>query len=224
VTLPGATPPGWYPDPWTPGQLRWWDGRTWTPAWWSPQLPAEEMAARRRVIQPKLRYALVFLIGGALVVAYAIGAAGTRIVDQATSGVTFTAPGPASMHLDRGDYVVFEQTRRSTSTITVTDASGTHVPVLASDDNEFRTRGGVGYSSSATFTVPSDGEYVVEVRGGSASAGRVLVARSISDSFRSVGAFVGIGLVGGAVFIVGVVLLIIGTVRRDKVRYERVPM
>jgi hypothetical protein len=82
--------------------------------------------------------------------------------------------------------------------------------------SETITRGSAEYSSSLAFHTPSSGDYVLRFSNGVPTT--VVVARSVSDAIRGVLVWFGVGAIGAALLLAGVVMLIVGAVRRGRAK------
>jgi len=181
---------------------------------------------------PSLRLSLVLVVIGTLlaVPSFVIGIA--PIVRLQNSG-TFTAPGTDSRHLGAGQYFLYEDVGNaglgfSTSgddrvTIAPSDVSVTsadHVPLTISEPTTIESMpfGGRRFRTAVAFTTPAAGEYLISVRTRDGRTHKLLVARSFSHIIRSVLVWFAIAGIGGIIFLVGIVLLIVGAVRRGRVQ------
>jgi hypothetical protein len=172
---------------------------------------------------------VLMIVGAALAIPTFIAGL-APIIRAVRSPIRFEVPGEARMHLAHGDYLLYED-KGATSfgsafspddtvtiqpqNVSVTAPDGSSILVL--DRGSFAeslTVNGRRYVSAARFTAPSTGEYVVRVTG--ATFGHALVARPLASVARkSVGWFLLAGL-GAVLFVVGIVLLIVGAVRRGR--------
>ena len=143
-----------------------------------------------------------------------------------------TTPGSVTLELHKGLYKVFEPTGTATAgpapgpsssgvtTISATDVNvsgpaGQPLPVSDSRADEVITRGRRHYSSAVAFRVSIPGSYTVRI---AAARGDAVISRSLADAVRSrVGWVAGIP-VGGLLFLIGLVLLVVRIARRSKVR------
>lgn len=181
---------------------------------------------------PSLRLSITLVIAGVALAIPTFIAGLVPIVRAVRSPVRFDVPGRAGMHLERGEYMVYEDkgdssignafSQDDSVSITPNDVTVTEPgeePVVVSDRGsitETMTVGGRRYVGAVRFTTPVAGEYVVAVTG--TPAGRVLVAHPLASvARRSVGWFALAGI-GAVLFVVGVVLLIVGAVRRGNSR------
>lgn len=185
--------------------------------------------ARRRIWPP-----IVLMVAGAVLGILSIVLLVSGVVSSLMAD-SFTTPGSTTRSLDPGIYVVFERSRGDVTLdttgavvvqdtanrrlgITVTNSDGTPIAVTGLDRNESITRGSSTFSSLVEFEVVDPGEYVIEVS--STSAGEAIVARSLTDGIRHrVGWVFGI-LGGGAMFIAGLVWMIVALVSRSRQRSE----
>jgi hypothetical protein len=178
---------------------------------------------------PSLRLSITLMIVGAALAIPTFVAGIVPIVRAVRSPIRFEVPGRAHMHLEHGDYMVYEDRGASSfgnafsqddsvtitpTDVTVTAPSGEPVDVFERGSVlEIMNVEGRHYVGAVRFTAPTAGEYVVGVN--ATTAGHVLVARPLGSVARgSIGWFALTGL-GGLLFIVGVVLLIVGAVRRS---------
>ena len=148
-----------------------------------------------------------------------------------------TTPGSLALYLNKGLYKVFEPTGTATAgpapglpstgvtTIDATEVNvsgpgGRPIPVSDSRGDEAITRGTRHYSSAVAFRVSTPGSYTVRIAG---APGDAVISRSLADAVRSrVGWVAGIP-VGGLLLLIGLVLLIVGIVRRSRARKAALP-
>jgi hypothetical protein len=181
---------------------------------------------------PSLRVSIALLVAGLALAIPTFVAGVVPIVRTITTLARFEAPGAASVHLGKGTYMVYEDTGSisfgssfsSNDTVTITPADVTvtgarSTPVETfhgSSTRESISSGGHRFVGAVRFTTPAAGDYAVSVRGTSSKA--VLIARPVSDTIRSVLGWFALTGVGALVFAVGIVLLIVGSVRRGRTR------
>jgi hypothetical protein len=135
---------------------------------------------------------------------------------------TFEIPGSTRRTLDKGVYVVFEDTGSGFSAgsttigpedVQVTDPDGARITTRRLNSTETIDRNGSRFLGAVKFTVVTPGEYDVEV---SAGNGTAVVGPSLVDSVgKKLGWLAGIG-VGGLAFLVGLIWLILALRRRGK--------
>jgi hypothetical protein len=175
---------------------------------------------------PRLAIALALI---ALGTALGIGglAVGISKVVHEFDGQITTTPGPVRQHLSPGTYEVFggaEPNNRvgglgnpiTASGVTVTSSAGERIPTHDVDSSESLTRGGITYDSYVEFTISTADDYDIRVK--SLQGERFFVASSFGDLAKHAAIWfvlMGIGILIG---LVGVVLLIIGIVRRRRAR------
>jgi hypothetical protein len=167
-------------------------------------------------------------------VGIAIGVVGlvetlTPFVRTLTRSTAYSTPATIHAHLSHGTYEIYQLTSvRSSnfspirpgaidigpSDVTVRSTSGQSLTVTPEGADETLTRNRDVYTGAVQFAVPAAGDYVVTVRTGSGSSTRVILARSLGGLLRSVVGWVITGAVGGLVVLIGLVLLIVGLVRR----------
>jgi hypothetical protein len=179
---------------------------------------------------PSLRVAIVLLVLGALL-AVPTGIVGiVRFVGAIEGGSEFQAPATVQLHLGKGSYTVYEdvgatsigsafssgdnQITITPGDVTVTGPDGTVIPVFDRSLAETRTTNGRRFDAAMSFTTPAPGTYSVGVQ--VATPTRILVARPLADTITSSLGWFALAFVGGVVLIVGVVLLIVGSVRRGR--------
>src|SRR5205814_3845993 len=100
------------------------------------------------------------------------------------------------------------------SEVTVTESTGEPLDVHDVGPGETINRGTRIYTSAVGFTVETGDDYTLSL----ATPGprQVIVSRSLGETFRSVAGWVVSGVLAGVMFIAGVVLLIVTSVRRRR--------
>jgi FlaG/FlaF family flagellin (archaellin) len=193
------------------------------------EMNSAEVSNRPRPPGPSLRLAILLLVvGGGLAIPTMVAGI-VSIVGPA--GHTFEAPGPVRMQLGKGTYEVYEDTGSvsigssfsqndnvtiTPGEVTVTGAVGENVAVYDRGTvRESRTNNGDQFVGAARFTTPATGQYTVTVRN---SQKLVLVARPFTDTVRSALGWFALAGLGGLTGATGIVLLIVGAVRRSRAR------
>lgn len=180
---------------------------------------------------PSLRLAIVLMVLGAALAVPTLVAGIIPITRSVSNADTFVSPGPVVMHLGKGTYMVYEFTGNgsfdspfSNDDVTITPADvtvtgPTGLPLTVFDRGslqETRRSNGGEFVGAARFTTPTDGMYTIAVR--SATPTGFAVARPLSAAIRTALPWFALAGVGGIAFVVGVVLLIVGSVRRSHVQ------
>jgi len=224
--------PGWFPDSNQQGRLRWWDGKVWTdhyhdqPAT-TPSGPPGPTPARGARPGPPLAISIVLLVLG-LVIAGAGGiVVGVSLFRTVTTGNTITVPGRARFQLSPGNYLIYESVGTSregigggdlsidAGSVRITGPDGAAVAVSRSTGvTQTITRGNTDYEGAVDFKIDETGDYTFEVL--DARPGRALVARSLGDTFRRALPWILIGGVGFVLAVTGLVMVIVGSVRRSR--------
>jgi hypothetical protein len=141
-----------------------------------------------------------------------------------------TTPGSVTLHLGKGLYKVFEPTGTATAgaapgsstpsvttihagDVNVTGPAGSGRAVSDTGPSETITRGNRRYASAVAFRVSAPGDYTVRIAG---AHGEALIVRSLADAVRSRVGWVAAIPIGGLSFLTGLVLLIVGIVRRRR--------
>jgi hypothetical protein len=137
-------------------------------------------------------------------------------------------PGSVTLHLGKGLYKVFEPTGTATAgagpgssnvttihapDVNVTGPGGGAIPVSDTGPSENITRGNRRYASAVAFRVSTPGDYTVRIVG---AHGQALVVRSLADAIRSRVGWVAAIPIGGLCLLTGLVLLVVGIVRRKR--------
>jgi hypothetical protein len=191
--------------------------------------PTSEPAAKAPGPHLALCIALIVLGAAVGITGLAVGVA--KVVHE-FSGTVYTAPDTVQRHLGTGKYEVFEEVaddlnlapfgdNLTAADVKVTSANGQTVPTTdRTGTSEHITRGSVSYDGVVDFTIHSAGDYSITVSGHRGE--RFFVSRTFGDLAKhAVIWFVMMGL-GILIGFAGVVLLILGIVRRRNAR--RPPM
>ena len=178
---------------------------------------------------PSLRVALTVLAVGVLVAIPPTAIIVVRAVRTIDSSPMST-PGVSDRHLSPGTWFVFQRTGTTagfggftvshtdaptlhSTDVTVTGPDGSDVPVRYVTVNETITRGSSIYTAVVQFKALSSGHYTIQVE---TADSQVIVGRSLGETIRGVVGFAAVGAGGGLLIATGLVLLIVGSVRRDR--------
>jgi hypothetical protein len=178
---------------------------------------------------PSLRIALAVLVVGAALAVPACVVLGWRFFGSLTAP-SFSTPGVQRRHLGTGTWFVFQRTGTSSGgagfTVTfndgvtltgddieVTGPDGTLCPVRPVTVHETITRNSTIYTAAVQFTAPAQGVYTLQVP---VDRSRLIVTRSLGSTFRRSLAWMATGAAGGAIVVIGGVLLLVRAVRRSR--------
>jgi uncharacterized protein DUF2510 len=168
--------------------------------------------------------ALIGVPGGLVATLHTIGAA--------SGGPHIEVPGRSIVHLSAGPYLLYEETgsshgfagfsvshNRGTSIapadLEVTAPDGHRLAVREPGDTQTLTLGSTIYTGAVRFDAPTDGDY--ELRATSSTATSAIVGRPLTSALGEVTGWFVVGAVGGAVFLAGLVLFTVVSIRRRRV-------
>ena len=188
-------------------------------------------AASRHAPGPSLVLAIVVAAAGAVGAATCVGLTVDRFI-RMMDGPTVTTPGSFTWSLGRGTWLISQQTGSSASAgplsftkdnaptlspgeIAVKAPGGESLPV-SQVEGETVTKGSTIYTGVAEFSAHVKGDYSVSF----STPGRdvVLLTPSLGQMGLNELGFVAGGAASGLVALIGVVLLIVGIVRRRNAR------
>jgi hypothetical protein len=191
-----------------------------------------ETAGLSKAPGPSLRAAIVLIVMGLALAIPTFVAGVVPIIRQVASPLRFDAPGQARLHLGKATYLVYEDMGTASlgssfssddrvtiapADVTVSAADGTAVEVFGRPATvESLTTNGDRFVGAVRFNIPATGDYTVSI--GNTQPKAVLVARPLTDTIRSVLVWWLLAGVGGVTAAVGIVLLIVGSVRRGRAR------
>jgi hypothetical protein len=180
---------------------------------------------------PSLRVAILLIVAGLALAIPTFVVGLVPIVRDVASPLRFRPPGPVRLHLGQGTYEVYEDAGSASfgssfssngnvtiapDDVTVTASDGTPLTVFERGSTvESLSTHGERYIGAVRFTTPAAGDYDVTVRASSLES--VLVARPLTDTIKKALVWFLLTGVGGIVTVVGIVLLIVGSVRRGRV-------
>jgi len=180
---------------------------------------------------PGLGLSLIVGAVGLLIGIVAVVAIVIPLVGVFTSDV-YTVPGVIHLHLKDTRYTVYQRSgerspfgitnpdnsivRITPAALTVTAPDDSTVPVDYDSRSESISRGSDEYTSTLTFDPPSSGDYTLQFTNRPPTT--VIVARSVSDAIRGVAVWFGVGAIGGLLLVVGIVMWIVGAVRRGRAK------
>ena len=188
-------------------------------------------AAPPRATGPGLLTSLLVMGAGLVIGIVAVVAIVIPLAGSFTSP-SYAVPGTLQLHLHKAKYTVYQHTETKSTFGSVTpDASFTplqpeflsviapdqsSVPVGFDSVNDTLTRPNDVYRGILVFDAPMSGTY--ELNFTNTAPTTVVVSRSIFDAIRGVFVWFGVGALGGAILIGGLVMLIIGVTRRGRAK------
>ena len=142
----------------------------------------------------------------------------------------YSMPGNVLVHLNRGEYTVYEHTSTRSGLgglhlgnataitihaeqVTVTAPDTSFVPVSDDKNNDTLTQGSGVYSATVEPAAPISGEYSIVF---ATKATTVLIAKSLRSAFKRALPWFVAGVIGGALVVTGGILLIVGGTRRSR--------
>ena len=194
----------------------------------APIAAAKEATKTKEPGPPLWLSILVFLVGAALI---AVG--GATIVSRVLESQTvdsFAVPGQQSRQLDPGSHDVFGSTGNITDfsgapeffseDVTITNVeTGASVTVTPDLERLPIDRLTTRYERVGTFEISEAGEYVFEVTPpAGATESRAVVARSLLESFSELQTPLILIGVGTVATLIGVVMIVVGIVRRGRAK------
>jgi hypothetical protein len=193
-------------------------------------MTAVELPKPARPPGPSLRLSIVLIVAGLALAIPTFIAGIVPIVHAVSDPQRFDAPETVRVHLGKGDYMIYEYAGHnsigsafspdtnvsiSPADVTVTGSDGTSIEVRERGDlQETLSVAGNRYAGAVRFTTPAAGEYLVKVD--STLPVAVLIARPFGDTVKSVLGWFALTGLGGVMAVVGIVLLIVGSVRRNR--------
>jgi hypothetical protein len=189
---------------------------------------------RRRKRGPSLWLSLGLLIGGIGVATPGGIGTGVQFSQSVFTTPSIRTPGVAHQHLKAGRYHIYEQTGTSPNNpngpnfpfgdnatpsltpeeVAITGPHNEQLKVARADDSETVTRTPNVYTSALTFRVTKDDDYDIKIT--PEATGRALVSRSLRDTAVAAATWIAMTVIGTLMSILGLVLLIIGIIRRRR--------
>jgi hypothetical protein len=159
------------------------------------------------------------MVAGALLGIVAVVLVTLPLLQLVKQAPTVTTPGSVTLHLDKGVYKVFERTGTvlggaADVSVVAPQIQGV-IGVSDAGPTETITRNRSMYTSVVSFRVSTAGIYTVRIGGG---PGEVIVSRSLADAVRGRVGWVATIPIGGLLFLIGLVMLVVGISRRSKAR------
>lgn len=224
--------PGWYPNPAGTGPARWWDGAQWGPeaeplpdergpAATAPgpmpapapaPVPMPARAARpRQPSKPMIVIgALLLLVGVAVAVVAVVMIARSDLVALFTTESVRT-PATITMELDEGEHTLYSDRVLDLTTVRVEGPDG-EVELRTTRVQETIDRGTQTFQGRARFDVDTAGEHRITVD----DVADVFVGPSLTNVGLDLGIGLAVGGFAGLLLVGGLVLVLVGALRRAK--------
>jgi hypothetical protein len=181
---------------------------------------------------PSTRISVIVLVIGLGIAIFGLVKAVVPIVRTLTSSAVFDTPGTRSLHLTRGEYLIYERTGSAgfggitnsdnpatitASEVTVFDPNNVRVPVYEHTGvSERLNENGDTFVGAVTFTAPSTGQYSVHIE--TPTPRKVLIAHPLINTVEKSLPWWGVMVLGAAAATTGAVLWIVGAARRRRQR------
>ena len=179
---------------------------------------------------PRLVLALLVMGLGVIIGVFSVVKAVSPFVNSFRSSTHFSDE-VVHQHLGSGEYRVYEGTgttggfgstrfrnaRRVTigpENVQITDAAGRSVATGFVSSSETITRNQRVFTAAVAFHIDDAGDYTIAVH--PRFPIEFIISRSLGDTFKTSAPWIGTGALGGLIFILGLVLLIVGMVRRSR--------
>lgn len=160
-----------------------------------------------------------------------IALGGTKIADFENQTQRVSVGSSKTLNLTAGDYTIYTKLSFSSiaSDVTITDPDGKAVTKRPVSGSLSTTINGSTWYAEDDFTVTKAGNHKIEAKGDFGSptggSGEIIVGPSFASSVGvALGLILGGVFGGGLLFVIGLVLLIVGLVRRGKSKRPNVPM
>lgn len=185
---------------------------------------AENRIPPSRPAGPRLRVSLAVLLFGVIAVVVAFIGLGEALVHTVSDAAILSSPGSESVNCKPGSYVLYVESGSpplptAPGSVVVTSPGGMNVPLELQSRSETVTRGGARFSGKVSFSASTSGSYTITVR---ASGITVLVAPSFTTIARENLGWVVLLVAGFLATLTGLVLVIVGAVRRSRERRQAV--
>jgi hypothetical protein len=170
---------------------------------------------------PGLALSLIVLFVGVIILVPSLFKGFGPIISDATTNSVTVGPGVYTevQHFKHGKYLVYSRTDDifgdtiSPQDVTVSGDEG-RVGTGFPSDTEHITRGGSQFLGVVEFDIPKAGEYTIQIN--TTRPHEVIIARSLIDSVKAALGWFAIAGLGGILVITGIVLTIVGSVRRGR--------
>ena len=173
---------------------------------------------------------LVLGVGIAIAIAGGVGAGVTFARSLFTTPVE-SLPAHLQRHLDKGSYEIFQKVDGGSDPtfptthhdfaslgpqdVRITSLTGVPVAVEPANPSETLSRGTRVYGAAVVFDAPLSGDYTIDIRYGGGPP-EVIVTRTLGDTAKRAVPWLILLGVGGMSAAIGLVLLIVGIVRRSR--------
>jgi hypothetical protein len=175
----------------------------------------------------------IFLIGIGLGIASLVGIV-TTVVDTVQGTKFLHTPGTATERLSSGTYIIYEIIGADTSgvssgnaptiggiaitpaEVSITSETGQHLVVVPANANANVSNASHTLSAAVQFTVPTEATYDISIQ--TANPSEALITHALGPAVRSLITWLIVGAVGGLLFVAGLILIIVGHLRRSRAR------
>jgi hypothetical protein len=189
--------------------------------------PVDTTAAPVKKPGPRLSISIIVIVIGTIVGITGLAVAVPKFVDEFQGPIHHVGDGPYTEHFAKGTFELFAGVTSDTvrtplqgpngiTGLQVTGPDGTTLAINTNPANETLGRSGIDFLAIASFKTPAAGDYQIQVAGDQGEP--FVIKSSFGDVFRRAGGW--LAMMGGGILIgiAGVVMLIVGIVRRRRTR------
>jgi hypothetical protein len=175
--------------------------------------PGERQAAKPG---PGLALSLILMFVGIIILVPSVIKGFAPIFSGITKNSVMT-PYNDTLHFSHGKYLVYSRTddvfgeEITPSDVKVDDGN---IPTGFPADSEHITRNGATFQGVVEFDIPSAGDYTVQIE--TTRPHEVIITRSLIDSVKGALGWFGLAALGFILAVTGLVLTIVGSVRRGR--------
>jgi hypothetical protein len=176
---------------------------------------------------PRLSISIIVIIIGTIVGIAGLAVVISKVADEFQGPIHHVGDAPYTEHLAKGTFELFAGVDSNAETtplrgpngitgLQVTGPDGTNLAINTDPANETLGRSGIDFRAIASFKTPAAGDYKIQVAGDQGEP--FVIKSSFGDVARRAGGW--LAMMGGGILIgfVGVVMLIVGIVRRRRTR------
>jgi hypothetical protein len=189
--------------------------------------PVDTTAAPAKKPGPRLSLSIIVIIIGTIVGIAGLVVVISKVADEFQGPIHHVGDAPYTEHLAKGTFELFAGVTSDTVTtplqgpngitgLQVTAPDGTTLPINSNPADETLGRSSIEFLAIASFKTPAAGDYKIEVAGDQGEP--FVIKSSFGDVAKRAGGWLAMMGAGILIGFIGVVMLIVGIVRRSRAK------